>query len=763
MSVEELLKALVGAESVDEAENTVSHFTAATPEAAWVAVGGRPNNRGIIEVSANPGRAVVERVTNAIDAVLDAEFQRHDGKPDCRSPRQAASAWLNVPDDGLSAMSAVERRKLAKLVTVRLAEGDGAARRIIEVFDHGTGLSADEMPSTILSLNESNKVQKPHLAGTYGQGGSATFASSELSLIASRVEGSAEIAFTVVRFEPPPPEAIKGGSYVYLTVNGGLLTTSQMTDLQEPGTRCIHFGYDLTKLTSPLGPNSVYGLLQQVMFHPVLPIWFDNRVHNYRRVIKGSRNALNGAVDEGDDTKGPELAHNMPMFYVSLGEYGRIGIEYWLLERPEKNRKRPTASFVDPMKPIILTLNGQNQAEMGVRVIRKEAELPFLGQRLVCHIDCNSLTPAALRSLFSSNREEARKGAVFGMLEGELISALRSDDELTRLNAEARDQKHRDEDEDVSKRMRKEVAKLLRIQGFEVATATGAVAGGPDKDPRPSSKPRHSPKPRPIDLKEPPTYLKILWPEDDEIGLYPDQRRYVRIETDAHSNHHDPRDPRLSHVNVVVSGAGLQASGSTALRGGRMRVIISCAADATQGESGRMQVELRVPGLSTLSDARELAVVAPPKARGAQQKIVMPPFNVEPVDGPDDSRWLDLGWPDNVSSVASSAIASGKELTVYYSKVFPRYLEYTKKLEGQDPSLAASFDARYRIWLAVHSLILEKEKNERDEGLADGVAEEPKDDQWAEEAERTERCRVATIAAMFAAQEVTRPMTDDEI
>ena len=167
-------------------------------------------------------------------------------------------------------------------------------RRLIEVIDWGTGLSAAEMPGTILSLNESNKVQKPHLAGTYGQGGSATFASSELSLIASRAEGSEEIAFTVVRFEPPPPEAIKGGSYVYLTLNGSLLATDQVADLQEPGTRCIHFGYDLTKLTSPLGPNSVYGLLQQVMFHPVLPIWFDNQVHDYRRVIKGSRNALNG-------------------------------------------------------------------------------------------------------------------------------------------------------------------------------------------------------------------------------------------------------------------------------------------------------------------------------------------------------------------------------------------------------------------------------------------------------------------------------------
>ena len=36
------------------------------------------------------------------------------------------------------------------------------------------------MKDTILSLNESNKIQKHYLAGTYGQGGSSTFAFSSM-------------------------------------------------------------------------------------------------------------------------------------------------------------------------------------------------------------------------------------------------------------------------------------------------------------------------------------------------------------------------------------------------------------------------------------------------------------------------------------------------------------------------------------------------------------------------------------------------------
>lgn len=749
MSVEELLRALVGAQTAEQAIEAVDTFVDHNPDTEWKPIGGRPNNRGVIEMSANPGRALVERVTNAVDAVLDAEFDRHGGKPECRSPRQAAAAWLNVPEDGLSAMSASDRRRLARRVTVKLRPGTGANGRIIEVIDGGIGLNAPQMPTTILSLNESNKVTKPHLAGTYGQGGSATYVSSQLSLVASRRPGSDVVAFAVVRYEEPPPDAVKGGSYVYLVHCGSILTTDRTADLIEPGTRVVHYGYDLTKFPSPLGPRSLYGLLQQVMFDPVLPLWFDNEVHSYRRVIKGSRNALNGASDEGDD-KGPKLSHRMPMFYVSLGEYGRAGIEYWVLDRPEKGATKPTEAFVDPMKPIVLTLNGQNQAEMSVRLVRKDAELPYLTQRLICHIDCNHLSPAALRSLFASSREEARRGVVFDLLERELINALKSDEELQRLNAEARDQKHREEDAEAEKSMRVEVAKLLRLQGFEVPTDAGATQGGDGRDSRPTGRGRRHRQLVPIDLHEPPTFIRIVWPDAKPIEMYPDQRRYVRVETDAYAKYHDPRNPDKSGVNIVVSGDGLQASGSTPLDHGRMRVVVSAAGQAKTGGTGRLHVELRVPSQPTLSDGRDLAIVSPPPAKKASQRIVMPPFKVVPVEDLDDPMWATLGWPENTAAVASDANRVDGELVVHYSKVFPAYADQHRKFESIDPTLAASFDSRYRIWLAVHSLILDKDLSDEPEGAAG-------DAQLADDVERRERCRVATLAVMFAAAEIRRP------
>jgi hypothetical protein len=178
--------------------------------AGWAPFGGKESNRGIIEISADSGRALVERVTNGIDAVLEVEFENHHGNPDCRSPKEAARAWLGVPESGLSELSQEERRRLAQRVVVRILEGEGRESRLVEVRDYGIGLAAAEMSGTILSLNESNKIQKYYLAGTYGQGGSGTLAISKYTLIASRkIEGD-RVGSTVTKFLDLPPGKKEG-------------------------------------------------------------------------------------------------------------------------------------------------------------------------------------------------------------------------------------------------------------------------------------------------------------------------------------------------------------------------------------------------------------------------------------------------------------------------------------------------------------------------------------------------------------------------
>ena len=63
------------------------------------------------------------------------------------------------------------------------------------------------------------------------------------------------------------------------------------------------------------------------------------------------------------------------------------------------------------------------------------------------------------------------------------------------------------------------------------------------------------------------------------------------------------------------------------------------------------------------------------------------------------------GWPENVNSVASSAVMESGTLIIYYSTVYPKYASQFMSFEGRDPALANSFRKRYEIWLATHSLL----------------------------------------------------------
>lgn len=753
VTTDELYRALIEATSYGEVVTALEVFEAACLERAqWVPVGARQNNRGTIEAAADPGRSLVERVTNGIDAVLEAEHERHGGRPNVRSPREAAAAWLNVPEAGLADMTVRARQQLGERITVTVHSGDTRGARVLEIRDKGIGLGHEQMAGTILSLNESNKMSKHYLAGAYGQGGSSTFAVSTCTLLASRRDEQGLVGFTIVRYKDLPPEDFKIGHYVYLTFDGRMPTATVAAVDFPRGTLAKHFGYDLSSYASSRGPRSVYGLLNQVLFDPVLPVWLDNRVHNYRRIIKGARNALNGAVDEGDeDRRGPNLAHKIPMFYVSLGESGRIGIEYWVLPAPTATNKRPTESFVNPNKPIILTLNGQNQAELSHILIRKDAELPYLVQRIICHIDCNSLTAASLRALFVSNREDVRRGALLDQIKQELVRVLKSDDELLRLNTEARERGAQERDETSVLEARRAVARLLRLQGLNITDAVGgAIAPTPVGPDRPTHPRPPRPRPEPLELHDPPTYIRLVWDEARPLTFYPEQRRYLRIETDAPSNYHNANATTQSRINIIVSNGEVATRGSTPLQGGRMRAIFDCVLGARVGGEGMIRVELSRPGLPVLSDERPFGIAEAPPVRTDRREVALPPFDIRSIQ-PGSDKWLELGWPDEPSSIASGAELENGELIVYYNPAFPKYSAQYSTLERREPALARSFRARYEIWLVVHSLLLH---NQQQSHPTTTVAEAESDDTQLLDFEREERIRIATLSAMFAAREV---------
>jgi hypothetical protein len=78
-------------------------------------------------------------------------------------------------------------------------------------------------------------------------------------------------------------------------------------------------------------------------------------------------------------------------------------------------------------------------------------------------------------------------------------------------------------------------------------------------------------------MRDPPTFIRIVADEDEPIEFHAGQRRYIRIETDANSDYHDPDNPKSSRINVAV-GNDLEVFGTSPLSSGRMRIGVRARA-----------------------------------------------------------------------------------------------------------------------------------------------------------------------------------------
>jgi hypothetical protein len=752
MDEREFLSELLDTDKVERVRVLLEEYLGVHAVAAsWVPIGGRRNNSGTIQAAGDPARALIERITNGVDAVIERAHVEHSGKPICTTPKEATQSWFGVPSAGLHKLSEAERRSLAQnSVFVILHEGNGRAKRTVDIADKGLGLTAEQMPQTILSLNESNKLDKFYLAGAFGQGGSASFASSDYTLIASRSILTPEIvSFTIVRYDPP--EGVKLGSYVYLVKDAQVLQlTSILPEFADFSTHIRHYGYDLHDYSASIGPSSLYGRFQTILFEPVLPFWFSNRVHKWGRTIKGSRTALNGAREEGDSDS--KLSYGSPLFFSDLGEFGQIGIEYWVLEPNPKSA--PNRSFVNGTKPIVITVNGQTHAEWSATILRKEVDLLHLTPRMAVHLDCNRLSLDAKRALFVSNREESRKGIVQNLILQEMINALKADERLAELNEQARLATSRVKDENAEREVRKEVAKMLKLLGFAVSEEVGgrkAKSGGEGGKVTPH-KPR--PRPAPIAVNEPPSFIEIV--DQQPVRFYPGQRRFLRIRTDAHSKYHNASNPTESRFSFLTEGERIRFAGSSELRDGHMRAAFAVDVDAPVGGSGKITVELRPVNAPTLSASVQYTVVPSPPVKTSGAVIALPEIDCEPIDSMESEEWVTWNWPNDVAEVAADYAYSKEHdrITIRYSTLFPRFRSVRESLGSRDQTKAQSFQRRYQIWLTTNVLVHWQDTLQDLTTLTEAELEADQVDDYR----RDEIRRMAKVAVLYAQRDVAHAM-----
>ena len=606
-----LAKKLWAARSESDVDKLVKYAEEIYGGVDLLPVGGRPNNAGVIEVSSDPALASVERITNAIDAVLEFYAAGAAELPD--SPREAAHKWLGIPIGGIKNLDDRQRREIAKNVSVLLCESDVPKHPTLIIQDRGIGIEAKDFLATVLSLNEENKSGKKYTMGKFGQGGSSTFVFSPATIIISRKQTKYrkgvqdEIAWTVVK-RYLNIEKMQLQNYSYLVPNKSQNVFTIPSDFlpeMEYGTRIIHIAYNLQ------GANSVYTLgawqfYNSAVFDPLIPFLLGGEGKSYRatsdttgnRVIIGNATRLSSTDNAQSNL---ELVHH-DEHEISLGDpYGSVRVKYWVVSYPAgSEQKDPASSYVKAESAVSVTLYGQRQDQESRTWIKENSGLSFIHKNMIIQIEADGLTQLAKSQFFSSTRERARRTEIRQTIYEELAQRLRDDGELRRLNNLEKERVLQRSTGVASERLKKRLNDFVTQRKMQTLLAQDNKKGsGNNSGTTTKSTPKAFPagvidQPRKTsddDLPHIPTYIKF---EKRQIRIEKGKQTNVWVEINAKNGFIQDNPEAIKIIWPSGTDRKIEVKSKSRLLGGKSQWYLNAVEDVESGDY-TMSVSIDTP------------------------------------------------------------------------------------------------------------------------------------------------------------------------
>ena len=460
MNKKQLLLDLYNAENSQEVYNTVLKYKLDNAK-YWKAYGGNPNNAGTFEnQQSSPENALVEKLTNSIDAILMKHCYLAGINPkDKTNPAvpqdmdAAIEKFFKVKNGKWENKTSTERNTVAQNIQIILTNDRKTPN--VAIYDNGEGQNPSRFPETFLSIAHGNKNDVPFVQGKYNFGatGAVVFCGDthRYQMIISRRnkelrDGDGKIGFTLVRrhiLSSEEEKAVKLTWYEYLVLDDEIpWIDTEALDLglsggamYESGSIVKMFSYQLTKPSD--GTLELWRELNPLLFVPALPILiYEKRNfagHTPSKLMLGNRTRL--ALD----------SNNKVRFHKNLQTtlFGsNIPISVYIFDRDTKNPE-----FIGG-KSVIYTLNGQTQGIETKSFISQDLGYRNLREFMLVCVDCSRCGTTARQELFMASRDRLKQGRYYNELKADIISLLRSDDDIRQKDQEYKGRAFRETGED---------------------------------------------------------------------------------------------------------------------------------------------------------------------------------------------------------------------------------------------------------------------------------------------------------------------------
>ena len=421
---------LFNSKDEEELKAIVDDFPAIFDDKNWKPLGGNMSNYGIVKnQQSNPIAALIEKVTNSIDALLTKKCYESGCNPKDENAPQSMGEALErfYPKNNWDLNS--QRRAQAQEIQI-IADGKGPRKNknydtSVVVYDNGEGQHPEDFENTFLSLVRGNKNDVHFVQGKYNMGGSGSIVfcgKKRYQLIASKkFNGKGDFGFTLIREHPKrESDHTKETWYEYLMVDGKI--PSFPIDQLDLGLEEKKFKTgSIIKMFSYQFPKGYSGFAQDLnqsvneyLFNPALPILTKDTAERYPNNnvlvndLFGLKRRLQNEEAEYLEDKFSEIFEDK--------KFGKMKVSCFVFKTKVKNydlkktKKVIQDRYFKNSMAVLFSLNGQVHGHYTSEFITRSLKLNLLKGHLLIHVDCTEFDYNFQKELFMASRDRLKDG-----------------------------------------------------------------------------------------------------------------------------------------------------------------------------------------------------------------------------------------------------------------------------------------------------------------------------------------------------------------
>ena len=409
----------------------------------WSPLGGNESNFGIIEnQQSSPVAAIIEKITNSIDAILMRKCYEAGIEPKSpAAPRSMDEAVkLFFKQEHINWHLSAFRQKQADEIQI-LADGPRLTPSL-SIYDNGEGQHPADFEGTFLSLVKGNKNEIPFVQGKYNMGGTGAIVfcgKKRYQLIGSRKhDKSGNFGFTLVRKHPmDEKESItkKNTWYEYFKPNNQIpefpiekLDIGLRGRQFSTGTIIKMYSYDLPEGARSVISRDLNQSINEFLFEPALPVLTVDKPERYPKDINLARDlfGLKRRLEE-EDSKYVE-----DFFSESIEEkgVGKARITCYVFKPKldgktvKESRESIEREFFKNNMSILFSLNGQVHGNYTSEFITRSLKMPLLKSYLLVDVDCTHMSLDYRNELFMASRDRLKDSDETRALRSSLTNVL---------------------------------------------------------------------------------------------------------------------------------------------------------------------------------------------------------------------------------------------------------------------------------------------------------------------------------------------------